>query len=486
MSLVNDQPLRLALSKGAEMDLVIEKLAFGGRALGRVDGLVVFVEHAVPGQKVRVRITRKKAQFAEARVVKVLAQSPAYVPPFCPHFGFCGGCQWQDLAYEEQLHWKGVQVKECLQHLAGLNPGVILPPVASPALTYYRNKMEFTFAPRPWLPAAEFVPGEPPAGGGLALGLHVRGGFDRVFDLTDCYLQSPQTPTLVQEVRHWCRQSNLPAYTTRTHRGFWRFLVLREGKRTSQTLAHLITSGQGDPAAVDSLGAFLSARFPSLTTLVHSRSETKAQVAVGESSRTLWGPGYIEEELCGLRFRISAHSFFQTNPGAAEALYGAISRLGEFTGGETVWDLYCGAGSIALSLASQVRRVVGFELVQEAVDDAYLNCRLNGVDNCQFLAGDLKERIQEALGAPQHYPRPEVVITDPPRAGMHPQVVRALQELAPRRILAVSCNPATLARDLSLLQDQYDIVALQPFDLFPHTAHIECVARLERRQPAAT
>ena len=481
MSLVPDQPLRLSLSKGAEVDLVIEKLAFGGQALGRVDGFVVFVEHAVPGQKVRVRITRKKAQFAEARVVQVLAQSPAYVAPFCPHFGLCGGCQWQDLAYEEQLHWKRVQVEECLQHLAGLRSGDILAPVASPLRRYYRNKMEFTFAPRPWMPAAEFAAGPPPAAYGCALGLHVRGCFDRVFDLTHCFLQSPQTPALVQEVRSWCRQSNLPAYTTRTHRGFWRFLVLREGKRTGQTLAHLITSGQGDPAAVDALGAFLSARHPSLTTLVHSRSENKAQVAVGESSRTLWGPGYVEEELCGLRFRISAHSFFQTNPGATEALYGAISRLGEFTGRETVWDLYCGAGSIALSLASQVGRVVGFELVPEAVEDAYLNCRLNGVDNCQFLAGDLKERIQEALESPHHYPRPEVVITDPPRAGMHPQVVQALKDLAPRRILAVSCNPATLARDLALLQDQYDIVTIQFFDLFPHTSHIECVARLERR-----
>jgi 23S rRNA (uracil1939-C5)-methyltransferase len=480
MPLVNDQPLRPALSKGAEVDLVIDKLAFGGRALGRVDGLVVFVEHAIPGQKVRVRLTRKKAQFAEARVVKVLAQSPAYVPPFCPHFGLCGGCQWQDLAYEEQLHWKRVQVEECLQHLAGLKFGDILAPVASPMQRYYRNKMEFTFAPRPWLPAAEFVPGEPP-GGGLALGLHVRGGFDRVFNLTECYLQSPQTPGLVQEVRHWCRQSNLPAYTTRTHRGFWRFLVLREGKRTGQTLAHLITSGQGDAAAVDALGAFLSARYPALTTLVHSRSETKAQVAVGENSRTLWGPGYIEEELCGRRFRISPHSFFQTNPGAAEALYGAISRLGEFTGRETVWDLYCGAGSIALSLASQVGQVVGFELVPEAVADAHLNCRLNQVDNCRFLAGDLKERLQEALKSPHLYPRPEVVITDPPRAGLHPQVVQALKDLAPRRLLAVSCNPATLARDLALLQDQYDIITIQPFDLFPHTSHIECVARLERR-----
>lgn len=478
---MNDKVSPPSLSKGAEINLSIDKLAFGGKAVGRVDGFVVFVDHAVPGQKVRVRITRKKAQFAEARVVEVLAQSPAYVPPFCPHFGFCGGCQWQDLAYQEQLRWKRVQVQESLRHLPDLIPEDILPPAPSPEERYYRNKMEFTFAPRPWLPAADLTLGNIPGGETCALGLHVPGGFDRVFNLEHCYLQSPQTPEIVKEVRSWCRGSNLPAYHTRGHRGFWRFLVLREGKRTGHTLAHLITTGQGNPAAADALAAHLSALFPSITTLVHSRSEKKAQVALGEASRTLWGPGYIEEELCGLRFRISANSFFQTNTRAAEALYRAVSRLGEFTGRETVWDLYCGAGSIGLTLAAQVGRVVGFELVQEAVDDAYVNCRLNGVDNCRFLAGDLKDLIREALAAPRHYSFPDVVITDPPRAGMHPGVVEALKELSPRRIIAVSCNPATLARDLALLQDHYHITTIQPFDLFPHTGHIECVASLERR-----
>jgi 23S rRNA (uracil1939-C5)-methyltransferase len=478
MPLTNDKASVSTLAQGAEVDLVIEKLAFGGKALGRVDGFVVFVDHAVPGQKVRVRITREKSQFAEARVVQLLAQSPAYTPPFCPHFGFCGGCQWQDLAYAEQLHWKRVQVQECLKHLAGLTPGDILPPVASPDQRYYRNKMEFTFAPRAWQPSEDRAAGKDPSGAANALGLHVGASFDRIFDLEHCFLQSPQATAMVREVRSWCRQSVLSAYNPHNHRGFWRFLVLREGKRTAQTLVHLITSDQGEEAAVEALAAHLAARFPAITTLVHSRNRRKAQVARGESSRTLWGPGYIEEQLGELRLRISAHSFLQTNTAAAEGLYNAIRRLGEFTGQETVWDLYCGAGSIALFLAPQVRRVVGFELVPEAVQDAYRNSRLNGLDNCQFLAGDLKEGLRDAA---RHQPAPEVVITDPPRAGMHPQVGQALKELAPRRIIYVSCNPGTLARDLALLQDHYDILTIQPFDLFPHTAHIECVARLERR-----
>jgi 23S rRNA (uracil1939-C5)-methyltransferase len=466
------------LAKGSEIELNIDKLAFGGQALGRVGGCVIFVEHALPGQRVRARITRKKAQFAEARVLEVLAQSPAYTPPFCRHFGVCGGCKWQDLAYAEQLRWKHLQVQEALRHLADFRPESVPAPRPSPQRRYYRNKMEFTFAPRAWLPPADYAAGK--TASGCALGQHVGASFAQVFDLEECFLQSPQTPTLVREVRSFCRQSGLPAYDTRSHRGFWRFLTLREGKRTGQSLLHLIASDQGDAQAVAGLAAHLQAEFPELTTLVHSVSRRKAQVAEGEASRILWGPGYIEEELAGLRLRISPHSFMQTNTEAAENLYGAVRELGEFRGGETVWDLYCGAGSIGLSLAGQVRRVAGFELVQAAVDDAYVNCGLNKIDNCRFLAGDLKEQIRRALRAGDP-PRPEVVVTDPPRAGMHPDVVQALRELAPQRILYVSCNPATLARDLALLQEQYEITTVQPFDLFPHTAHIECVARLERR-----
>jgi len=468
------------LVKGAEIDLYLEKLAFGGKALGRVDGFVVFVDQGIPGQKVRVRITRKKAQFAEGRVVSVVEQSPDYVVPRCRHFGFCGGCRWQDLVYQEQLQWKRRQVQECLQHLAGLRPEDIKPAAASPEQYFYRNKMEFTFAPWPWLRVEDMAAGHSPEALGSALGLHMPGSFNRVFNLSECFLQSPLTASLVAEVRQWVRNSGIPVYDTKGHTGFWRFLVLREGKRTGQWLLHLITTDQGDMQKVAALAAHLRERFRGITSLVHSVNGKKAQVAQGGRSRILWGPGYIEEELQGRRFRISAESFFQTNTAAAEALYGAVIRLGEFSGRATVWDLYCGAGSIALSLADRVDRVLGFELVETAVADAYVNKELNRVDNCQFLSGDLKDRIREALKSSQ-YPRPDVVVTDPPRAGMHPQVIQALLELAPPKIVAVSCNPATLARDIVLLQEKYEIVAVEPFDLFPHTAHIECVVRLEKK-----
>jgi 23S rRNA (uracil1939-C5)-methyltransferase len=479
MALMTTPNTAVPLVEGMELDLSIEKLAFGGKALGRVDGFVVFVEHALPGQKVRVRLTRKKPQFAEARVVQVLEQSPAYETPFCPHFGLCGGCQWQDLAYAEQLRWKGLHLEECLKHLGGIGPGITLPAVASPEITGYRHKMEFTFAPRPRPAAGEGVPEKNSPGGGLALGLHVWGSSREIFDLEHCFLASAQTPAMVQEVRHWCRRSGLSAYNPKTGRGFWRFLVLREGKRTGQTLAHLITSGQGDDAAVAALGSHLRMHFPDLTTLVHSRSRKKAQLARGEVSRTLWGPGYIEERLGDLVLRVSADSFLQPNTLAAAGLYNAIRRLGEFTGRETVWDLYCGAGSIGLFLAPQVRRVVGFELDAAAVKDALTNSRVNDFSNCRFLAGDLKERLRETMrdGAS---PLPEVVIADPPRAGLHPEVVNALLELSPPRMIYVSCNPATLARDLALLKERYEVTAIQPFDLFPHTPHIEGLVRLDK------
>ncbi|MFZ2088155.1 MAG: 23S rRNA (uracil(1939)-C(5))-methyltransferase RlmD, partial [Desulfobaccales bacterium] len=378
MTTIKDPTTAPPFFEGMELELAVEKLAFGGKALGRVGGFVVFVDHGLPGQTLRAKITRKKAQFAEARVIELLSQSPAYEPPFCPHFGLCGGCQWQDLAYEEQLHWKGVHVQECLKHLAGLGPRIIQPAVASPHQRHYRNKMEFSFAPGAWVePQEAAAQGSP--GNGCALGLHVGHDPSRIFNLEHCFLQSAQSPAIVQEVRRWCEASRLPAYNPKTRQGFWRFLVVREGKRTSETLVHIITTAQGDKNAVDKLAGHLQSRFPGITTLVHSQSRKKAQVATGEVSRTLFGPGYIEEKLGQLRFQISAQSFFQPNTLAAEGLYAAISGLAELTGQETVWDLYCGAGGIGLSVAAQVRRVVGFELMAAALADAVTNCRLNGI-----------------------------------------------------------------------------------------------------------
>lgn len=470
------------IKKGNEIELKVEKLAFGGRAVARVDGFVIFMDHALPGQIVRARITRKKRQYADAQVLEVIEQSPRFIEPFCPHFGTCGGCQWQDLPYQDQLHWKRTHVLESLQHLAGIRETLVPPTIPSPRQQFYRNKMEFTFSNRRWLSAEEIAAKDVQFGPTCALGLHVRGFFDKVFNLEHCFLESPRTPELVKTVRAWAADSGLQPYSTRDHQGFWRFLVMREGKRTGQSLVHLLTAPHPTGTeVVDKLAHDLLSRFPELTTFVHSITGSKAQVAFGQSSRVVFGPGTIEEELGGLRFRISAHSFFQTNTDAAEKLYETVRQFGEFTGKETVWDLYCGTGSIALFVASRVRRVLGFEVIQDAVDDALINCDLNGITNCRFIAGDLKDAIRQEQRTARPEDLPDVIITDPPRAGMHPKVVQALIDLAPSRIVAVSCNPATLARDLALLSDQYEVERVQPFDLFPHTSHIECVVGLKRR-----
>lgn len=470
------------IRKGAELEVEVEKLAFGGKAIARVDDFVIFIDHALPGQRARVKITKKKHHFAEAYVLELLRQSPRYVEPFCPHFGVCGGCHWQDLPYEDQLYWKRQHVLESLEHLAGIEEISVEPTIASPLTTYYRNKMEYTFSRRRWLMPLEIASKEVEYSKDFALGLHARGGFDKVFNVEQCFLQSVESVMILKEARAWCQKSGLSAYSTRDHQGFWRFLVIREGKRTGQTLVHLITSDQGDHEKVgEALAEHLLFRFPQITTFVHSISRKKAQVAIGDTSRILSGPGFIEERLGNSRFRISAHSFFQTNPLAAEKLYETVADFAGFRGDETVWDLYCGTGSIALFIASRVQRVVGFEVVAEAVEDAYQNCRLNDVENCHFMAGDLKDVIKEARESKEWGGHPDVVVTDPPRAGMHPHVIKALLEAAPRRIVAVSCNPSTLSRDIALLAESYEVVRVQPFDLFPHTPHIECVVQLDKR-----
>ncbi len=470
------------MKKGQELELVVEKLAFGGKALAKVEGFVVFLDRALPGQTVRARIVGRKRRFAEARVVEVLKQAPNHVEPFCTHFGFCGGCKWQDLEYSGQLHWKREQVRECLAHLAGAGDIPVEPIVPSSRLQYYRNKMEYTFSDRRWLLPSEIALEDVAHDRSFALGLHVPGSYDRVFDLDECFLQSPRSVEVLREVGAWCRRCGLPPYSVRTHEGFWRFLVVREAKRTDQTLLNIITAPHKEGHdTVSRLTRHLLERFPRITTVVHSVTGKKAQVAVGESSRVLHGPGFIEERLRDLRFRISAHSFFQTNPDGTERLYEAVLEMADLTGAETVWDLYCGTGSIALYVARRAKEVLGFELVEEAVQDAFVNGEINGIDNCRFFAGDLKDVMGAALKGEKGWNRPDVIISDPPRAGMHPTVLKAILDTAPRRIVTVSCNPGTLARDLAVLLDAYDIERVQPFDLFPHTPHIECVVRLVRK-----
>ena len=444
--------------KGMELELDIEKMAFGGRGLGRVEGAVVFVDRALPGQRVLARVTKAAKRFAEADCVEVLSPSPHQVAPFCRHFGKCGGCMFQDLEYAEQLKWKTEHVRDQLTRIGGVKDPVVHPAQGSPEIRGFRNKMEFSFAGG----------GETP----LSLGLHRRGS-ERIVSIEECFLQSAQSVDMLREAREFCRRTNIPAWDPRTGKGLWRFLVVRESKTNLQAMVQVITAPRPDGGAVRSLADHLHERFGALATVVHSTRKAKTDVAQGERVVFRTGDGTIEETVGGLRHRISADSFFQTNTAAAELLYAAARQACALTGAEHVLDLYCGSGGLSLAVARDAASVTGVESVPVAVRDAEANAKLNSITNCTFVAGDVLRTLADLDT------HPDVAITDPPRSGMHPGAAAELLRLAPRRIVYVSCNPATLARDVKLLASGYALVEARPFDLFPHSPHIECVAVLE-------
>lgn len=470
------------LKKGTEIELVVEGITFGGSGLARVDGFVVFIDRTLPGQRVLARVVRKKSSYAQARVVEILQDSPIAVPPRCVHFGACGGCLWQNLPYHEQLKVKRDLVTECLARIGRLSEGLVLPPLPSPQTYHYRNKMEFSFSDRRWLEPEELESSRPAKPRHFALGLHLKGFYNRVLDIEECHLQNPSSVAILKLVRDFALASGLAPYNTRNHKGFWRFLVVRDSKCSGNMLVELITAPHRNSALVATqLSSVLRAEIPELISLVHGISGKKAQVAIADAQEVLFGPGYLEENLGELRFRISSGAFFQTNSFAAKILLDEVAEVCMLTGSEVVWDLYCGTGAIAIRLAKDAKSVLGLELASEAVSDARVNAGLNGVDNCEFITGDVKLQLNSPSPLTGRYGGPQVVVADPPRAGMHPAVVKNLVALAPPRIIYVSCNPATLARDLKVLVEKYRLVRIRPVDLFPHTAHIETVTVLERK-----
>ena len=445
------------IEQGSLIDCDITALAFGGRGLARLEGMVVFVERGLPGQRVRAKVERVKKRFAEARVEEVLTRSPHQVEPFCAHFGTCGGCLFQDLEYEEQLRWKERQVADALARIGGLESVDVRPILASPQTRGYRNKMEFAFEG---------------AGASLRLGLRERGG-RRVVDLTECHLQSPETVRLLAAARAFCRESDVPAWDGRN--GFWRHLVIRRSEATGELLAHCITTPETRHfRAVEDLAAALKQAVPGLTAFVHSVSAARSGVAAGQEAIRAVGADHLTERLGGLDFRVSAEAFFQTNTRAAELLYGAVADLAGLTGAEVVYDLYCGSGGIALYLARNAAKVFGFEVSEQALEDARINAKANNLANCRFVSGRIAPRRFKGL------PTPEILVCDPPRAGLDDPGLDAVRESGAQRVVAVSCDPATLARDVARLAPLYELAAVQPADLFPHTAHVEAAALLKR------
>ena len=465
--------------KGEDIQLTIEALSGDGKTVARKDGMVFFVENAVPGDIVRARIWKLKKNYAEARAMEVLEPSALRAEPRCRHFGTCGGCRWQNLSYEAQLTFKQKNVFDVFQRIGGFKDPEVRAVLGCKEPYFYRNKMEFTFSNFRWLTQEE-VQSEAAVKQEVALGLHVPDHFEKVVNIEECFLQSELAAAIVNMVREVCRLWNLTVYSTRTHEGYLRHLVIREGKSTGETLVNLVTTHDW-PEAMQNLTVLLLKQFPEITTIVNNITERRSMVAVGDTEKVYHGEGSITEKIGERVFRISANSFFQTNTLQAERLYAVVRDLAVLRKDDVVYDLYCGTGTIAICLADAVERVVGIEVVESAINDALRNVEINRVPNCFFLLGDLKDRLTKDSGWLQEHPAPTVIVTDPPRSGMHPKVIRQMARLSPERIVYVSCNPATQARDAQLLAEAgYALGPIQPVDMFPHTDHVEAVALFTR------
>ncbi|MDL2275791.1 23S rRNA (uracil(1939)-C(5))-methyltransferase RlmD [Desulfosarcina sp. OttesenSCG-928-G10] len=452
-----------------ECDIV--DVTFGGKGLAKIDGFAVFVDQTVTGDRILARIIRKKRNYAEAVIHEMISPSPFRKVPPCPYSGYCGGCKWQFIDYAHQIHLKQRHVAESLAHIA-LMPGInVHETLPSDRIFGYRNKMEFSFSDRRWLMPSELEAGVSPD---FALGLHVPGTFHKVLDTQACLLHPEPGNAIVGAVREFVRASDLPVYGLRSHEGFWRFLMLRHSVAADQWMVNIVTAWEA-PDVVSPLAEMLRNRFPGVTSVVNNITARKSGVAVGEKEILLSGTPVLQDAIGPYRFDISANSFFQTNTRGAARLYQTVSDYAGLTGTETVLDLYCGTGTIAIWLSSMAKEVIGVEIVESAVADAIKNCTSNGIDNCRFVQGDVKAALSTVSSTP------DVLIIDPPRAGMHPDVVRQVLAMAPPKIVYVSCNPATLARDMLTLKERYTVAEVQPVDMFPHTFHIEAVARLVKR-----
>ena len=461
----------MKIKKGQLVELEISGIAFGGRGLARVNGLAVFVDGAVPLDLVIARIVKKKKQYAEARVHKLVTPSPYRIRADCMYSGFCGGCKWQFLTYEKQLEYKQQHVRESIERIGLIRDVPVHPTLSSPAMFGYRNKMEFSCSDRRWLLPDEM--GKEGVDKGFALGLHVPGTFYKVLDTRSCLLQPELGNHILHDVRTFIKASGAPVYGLRTHTGFWRFLMLRHSVAYDRWMVNIITAKE-DRGIVQPLAAQLMDKYPQIISVVNNITSRKAGIAVGEYEIQLSGRPCLTDKIGELEFEISANSFFQTNTLAAQRLYQTIKEYAKLSGRETVVDLYSGTGAIAICLAHGAKKMIGMEIVESAVADAVKNCRINSVSNCRFIVGDIKD------GLAQITERPEVMIIDPPRAGMHKDVVKQVLEMSPERIVYVSCNPATMARDMGMMKESYRVLEVQPVDMFPHTYHIESVARLEK------
>lgn len=453
----------------------ITDVAAEGQSIAKVDDFVIFIPYGAPGDVVDIKIDRKKKRYAEGHIQRMIEPSTLRVEPKCVHFGTCGGCRWQHLPYDYQLQCKQRQVADALQRIGKIELPDISPILGSEKIWEYRNKMEYTFSNKKWLTFDQLRSGEEFPDRDAA-GFHIPGAFDKVLDIEECHLQDHLGDRIRLFIKQWGKDNGATFYDLREQNGLLRTLMVRIAS-TGQVMV-VMAFGEDDRGAIDSLMNAVKEAFPEITSL-HYVVNTKCNDSFADLDITLFsGTPYIEEQMGDLKFRIAPKSFYQTNSLQAKRLYDVVKEFAGLTGKELLYDLYTGTGTIANYLACDASHVIGIEYVEDAIRDAWINSEANGIDNTEFYAGDMKDVLTydfiKAHGAPQ------VMVVDPPRAGMHEDVVRVILRARPEKIVYVSCNPATQARDLELLDAEYKVVAVQPVDMFPHTHHVENVAKLIR------
>ena len=455
-------------------NLAITAYASEGKSLGKIEGKVIFTEGAVPGDVVDVFITKNKKDWAEGKAIKFHEYSKERAAPFCKHFGVCGGCKWQMLPYEKQLEYKHQEAEQVLRRISKTDLPHLLPIVGSDKTICYRNKLEFTFSNKRYLTSEEInkskeIPQE------NALGYHAPRIFDKIIDITECWLMDDVNNFIRNSIRFYAEENKLSYYDIKEHKGFLRNVIVRYC--TTGELMINIVVGYDDKEEITKLADFLLHKFPVITTLLYTVNEKWNDSISDLDPQIYFGKGYIHEKLEEFVFKISPKSFFQTNTKQAEKLYSIVRDFAMLTGNETVYDLYCGTGSIGIFLSGQAKKLIGVDVIAQSIEDAKENAAINHLDKCKFFAGDVIEICNEAFFA--EHGKPDVVITDPPRAGMHDKLITKLLEIGAFKIVYVSCNVATQARDISLLSAKYSVEKIQPLDMFPHTHHIECVALLK-------
>ncbi len=464
-------------SRGERFAVEIISTGFEGKSIAKHNDIVIFVDGGVEGDFAEIEITKTKKKYAEAKIIDLKNPSVNRIEPKCKHFGSCGGCKYQHVNYSEQLKFKRQHVLDSLERIGNLKNVQVFETLPSPEIYFYRNKMEFSFGLDRWLTAEEILTDIKRAG--FYLGFHAPQRYNRIIDVVECHLESDLSNKILNFVKNYSQDNNLEIYNSETQTGYLRNLVIREGKNTGDVMVNLVTF-LDLPDVMKKFCDALVKNFREVTTVINNINSRRAQIAVGDREKIYFGSGTISEKLNGINFQISANSFFQTNTHQSEILFNVVKDFAELKKEDVVYDLYCGTGSIALTIAKNVKEVIGIELIESSIENAKKNQQANGITNCTFIASDLKDLLTKNFSEIEHFGLPSCIILDPPRNGLHQKIIEEICKFKTPKIIYVSCNPATLARDLKLFAEfGYEITKVQPVDMFPHTYHIESVAQLQ-------